>query len=77
MQIHLLGGKAYNNKGLVAQLNSASDYGSEGSRFESRRGHIANPQRTDTKVLADFFMLLYRPVCGHISSEFQIYFIFS
>ncbi len=26
--------------GLVAQLNSASDYGSEGYRFESCRGHI-------------------------------------
>ena len=25
--------------GLVAQLNSASDYGSEGYRFESCRGH--------------------------------------
>ena len=25
--------------GLVAQLNSASDYGSEGCRFESCRGH--------------------------------------
>ena len=25
--------------GLVAQLNSASDYGSEGCGFESRRGH--------------------------------------
>src|SRR5690606_35579906 len=28
-----------NNNGLVAQLNSASDYGSEGYRFESCRGH--------------------------------------
>ena len=27
-------------KGLVAQLNSASDYGSEGCRFESCRGHL-------------------------------------
>ena len=26
-------------RGLVAQLNSASDYGSEGYRFESCRGH--------------------------------------
>ncbi len=26
-------------KGLVAQLNSASDYGSEGYWFESSRGH--------------------------------------
>ena len=26
-------------QGLVAQLNSASDYGSEGYRFESCRGH--------------------------------------
>ena len=27
--------------GHVAQLNSASDYGSEGSRFESWRGHLS------------------------------------
>lgn len=27
------------NKGCVAQLNSASDFGSEGYRFESCRGH--------------------------------------
>jgi hypothetical protein len=27
------------NIGLVAQLNSASDYGSEGYWFESSRGH--------------------------------------
>ena len=27
------------NKGLVAQLNRASDYGSEGWEFESLRGH--------------------------------------
>ena len=26
--------------GRVAQLNSASDFGSEGCRFESCRGHI-------------------------------------
>ncbi len=26
-------------KGFVAQLNRASDYGSEGYRFESYRGH--------------------------------------
>ena len=74
MQIHLLGGNAYKN-GLVAQLNSASDYGSEGSRFESRRGHISNPQVTDIKVLVDFFMLMYRLLCGRIASEFQIYFL--
>lgn len=41
-------------KGLVAQLNSASDYGSEGSRFESWRGHRNNPQHTEYKVIADF-----------------------
>ena len=28
-----------NKNGLVAQLNRASDYGSEGYRFESCRGH--------------------------------------
>ena len=30
---------AYNGKGSVAQLNRASDYGSEGCGFESRRNH--------------------------------------
>ena len=30
---------ADNKNGLVAQLNRASDYGSEGYRFESCRGH--------------------------------------
>lgn len=36
--------------GLVAQLNSASDYGSEGYRFESCRGH-----ESPTEML-DFFI---------------------
>nr|AOE12718.1 hypothetical protein [uncultured bacterium] len=38
---YLIASTIYNQlKGLVAQLNSASDYGSEGCRFESCRGHI-------------------------------------
>ena len=56
---------SFKAKGLVAQLNSAPDYGSGGSRFESWQGHIANPQHPYNKVVADFFMILYRPMCGH------------
>ena len=31
---------AYKKNGFVAQLNRASDYGSEGSGFESQRSHF-------------------------------------
>ena len=34
---------ALTKKGLVAQLNSALDYGSRGYRFESCRGHKKKP----------------------------------
>ncbi len=51
MYFIILGGKPLNEKiisyiccpkhnGCVAQLNRASDYGSEGFRFESWRGHL-------------------------------------
>ena len=39
-------------KGLVAQLNSASDYGSEGYWFESSRGH----KKGTKKFLRPFFI---------------------
>ncbi len=42
------------SKGRVAQLNSASDYGSEGSRFESWRGHDTHKT---TPLRAWFFIL--------------------
>ena len=35
----LINSLSLHKNGLVAPLNSASDYGSEGSRFESWRGH--------------------------------------
>ena len=38
--------------GCVAQLNRASDYGSEGLRFESLRGHLKNHRK-----FGGFFML--------------------
>ena len=38
--IHLDCSRDHKFKGLVAQLNSAPDYGSGGYRFESCRGHI-------------------------------------
>lgn len=35
-------------KGLVAQLNSAPDYGSGGSRFESWQGHLKHEVRSES-----------------------------
>ena len=49
--------------GLVAQLNSASDYGSEGYWFESSRGHKAKWRQLKT-IGAIFF---------HISSKYKFY----
>lgn len=48
-------------KGLVAQLNSALDYGSRGCWFESSRGHkrIENPQRK----LRIFLIIKYPQAC--------------
>ena len=37
--LHTSNDKNKKNNGLVAQLNRASDYGSEGYRFESCRDH--------------------------------------
>ena len=41
--------------GSVAQLNRASDYGSEGYRFESCRGHHQQKRRTTRSSTALFF----------------------
>jgi hypothetical protein len=41
--------------GSVAQLNSASDFGSEGYRFESCRGHNLKGYLTDY-MLGSFFV---------------------
>ena len=38
--------------GSVAQLNRASDYGSEGYRFESCRGHYTGDERQLKKEMA-------------------------
>ncbi len=43
-------------KGLVAQLNSALDYGSRGYKFESCRGH--NTQKTTLKKKCGFFYFM-------------------
>ena len=40
--------------GSVAQLNRASDYGSEGCGFESRRNHKDNRKRLQSQQLAIF-----------------------
>ena len=42
--------------GLVAQLNSASDYGSEGYWFESSRGHDTQ----ETTLQRAWFFVLWR-----------------
>ncbi len=52
-------------KGLVAQLNSASDYGSEGYRFESCRGHNIRQrmslQRQENLGITEVFLCLKIP----------------
>ncbi len=45
--------------GLVAQLNSASDYGSEGCRFESCRGHL-RIKRKLASLGCQFFYACFR-----------------
>ncbi len=60
-----------NNKitnGLVAQLNSASDYGSEGYRFESCRGHTQQKNRYFSS--SDFLLL---PMIGLIRIRCKIW----
>ena len=44
--------------GPVAQLNRASDYGSEGFRFESWRGHTENQALTSKDVGAFFIICI-------------------
>ena len=46
--------------GSVAQLNRASDYGSEGYRFESCRGHHQQKRRTTRSSTALFVFRLSR-----------------
>ena len=45
-------------EGSVAQLNRASDYGSEGCGFESRRNHKAKPQVLGNENLRLSFLFL-------------------
>ena len=45
------------NGGSVAQLNRASDYGSEGCGFESRRNHFQIFRNYDIQVVSDFFYI--------------------
>ena len=49
-------GKSNISFGLVAQLNRASDYGSEGLRFESLRGH-KNIQKPHSIYVWGFFIV--------------------
>lgn len=48
---------AYEERGSVAQLNRALDYGSRGSGFESQRSHYQN-QRKSAKLDAWHFFVL-------------------
>ena len=43
------------NGGSVAQLNRASDYGSEGCGFESRRNHLKIANYVDGQRVGNFF----------------------
>ena len=52
---------AYEERGSVAQLNRALDYGSRGSGFESQRSHYQN-QRKSAKYLAWHFFVLITPM---------------
>ena len=52
-------------KGLVAQLNSASDYGSEGYWFESSRGHLRK-QKAFQSQIETAFHLDYGAHSGHV-----------
>ena len=47
-------------QGHVAQLNSASDYGSEGCRFESCRGHENNGDVAQLNSASDYGSEGYR-----------------
>ena len=50
--------------GSVAQLNRASDYGSEGCGFESRRNH--KKKSSVERLLLFFVFLCYEKIgCGH------------
>ena len=54
--------------GSVAQLNRASDYGSEGCRFESCRSHTFNNQEDVIRLTSSFFI----PHLGFIYSGQRI-----
>ena len=49
--------------GPVAQLDSASDYESEGYRFESCQGHIYKTQLPNNKGVAFFYTATF-PLCS-------------
>ncbi len=49
--------------GPVAQLNRVSDYGSEGSRFESWRGHKV---KLNEIMASDIGSLFFRECCNRI-----------
>jgi hypothetical protein len=49
-------GRNYKENGCVAQLNSASDFGSEGYRFESCRGHFFKAKLLNINGLAFYFL---------------------
>ncbi|GAD06987.1 hypothetical protein PORCAN_598 [Porphyromonas crevioricanis JCM 13913] len=48
--------------GRVAQLNRASDYGSEGYRFESCRGHFS---QNGYSLFSSSFFLFLLPIFPH------------
>ena len=51
----------FKEHGSVAQLNRASDYGSEGCGFESRRSHRRrNSQKNVSSFFLDYYEGIYR-----------------
>ena len=63
--------------GSVAQLNRASDYGSEGCRFESCRSH-KQEKRTLRKVKSSFCLWLIdvTPDLGSVEKYWGVFFSF-
>ena len=55
--------------GSVAQLNRASDYGSEGYRFESCRSHTYGKNEQSFTVVRSFLYFVDLPVAGEGSTK--------
>ena len=59
----------FENEGSVAQLNRASDYGSEGYRFESCRSHKYGKNEQSFTLVRSFLYFVDLPVAGEGSTK--------